>query len=188
MTGVTAEWGAQTPLFDVSVFTGREGVLTQRVKIPQGFLSQQKRGKKASPLHLHLILMNAHGLTGNKLDNSLAVHRSISIPSHLIPSIWILKHFLQHFGVTADTLSCQISCYFLSHPTFLSIKLHSMKRLDSVKAFRTTTQATESHWHFQSQLILPTLRYDNCNINVNLHLWGLLGFTSKWRCYSVVKI
>lgn len=65
--------------------------------------------------------------TGNKLDNSLAVHCSISILSRLIqkhpphprhyphhPFFLNLETLLERLGITVDLLSCQTSRYFLS--------------------------------------------------------------------------
>lgn len=69
----------------------RAGVLPY-AKISKGCL-QEKWGEKNaslfSLLHLHLIPAKAPSLTGNKLDNSLTVHCSISILSCLIQSFWI---------------------------------------------------------------------------------------------------
>lgn len=60
-------------------------------------------------------------LTGNKLDNSLAVHCSISILSRLIqrsplpvPLFLNFETLLQRLSITVDLLSCQTSRYFLS--------------------------------------------------------------------------
>lgn len=59
-------------------------------------------------------------LTGNKLDNSLAVHCSISILSRLIQRVFFslpflnLETLLQRLGIRVDLLSCQSSRYFLS--------------------------------------------------------------------------
>lgn len=47
---------------------------------------EKKKILENTLIHLHLILVNVHSLTGNELDNSLAVHCSISILSRLIQS------------------------------------------------------------------------------------------------------
>lgn len=90
--GVT-EFGMQTLLkniFDfrpIRVNTGQVAYLMQR--FPKDAFKRNGGGKCLSLfslLHLHLILAKAPSLTGNKLDNSLAVHCSISILSRLIQS------------------------------------------------------------------------------------------------------
>lgn len=99
------------------------------VDIGESALLQKGKGfsKTASVTHLHLILVKARGLMQNKLPLCPLFHfNSVSSNPDYLSSV---SFSFSVSAFTVDILSCQFRCYFLSHPAFLTIKLHGIKRI-----------------------------------------------------------
>lgn len=75
-----------------------------------------------------------NSLTGNKLDNSVAVHCSIA---ELFKS---RNTFLHHFSISVYLLSCQVAVSFSPAAISDYKRVRGIKRADSISASRSVAE------------------------------------------------